>query len=644
MGYLILLQIGSSHQGHCIQSGPTGIKMLVYTATKQEFCEDVRHNTIDEKIRKNFEAILGFKTSKSEMQSWRNSMPYMSNVIAAAEIPDDAGVAIEYRIPQTSKRVDFIVTGTDDAGVPAVVIVELKQWQEAGITDKDAVVETLLGGAWRETTHPSYQAWSYAQLMRDFNEYVYTHSVQLHPCAYLHNCEDGVVLKHAKYKQHVDLAPVFLRHDTKKLAEFIAKYVRKGDRGKSIYDIEKGRIRPSKDLSEHLASLLQGNREFVMIDDQKLVYETALLLSAKASAGKKYVLLVNGGPGTGKSVVAINLLVELTGRGLVTQYVTRNAAPRAVYESKLASSMRKSRISNLFKGSGSFTETESGTFDVLIVDEAHRLNQKSGMFQNMGENQVKELISASKLCVFFLDEDQKVTLSDIGSRDEVMKHAASMQATVVEHTLTSQFRCNGSDGYLAWLDHTLQIRATANETLEGADYEFVVCDNPSHLKSMIVERNGKANRSRMVAGYCWPWVSKKNTKLFDFDFPEYEFTAQWNLDDDGMLWLIKPDSVNQIGCIHTCQGLELEYVGVILGPDLVIREGEVLTDASQRAGQDKSVHGYKSRFKANPVQAKMEADEIIKNTYRVLMSRGQKGCFVWSVDPETNYWLRTSAG
>ena len=262
------------------------------------------------------------------------------------------------------------------------------------------------------------------------------------------------------------------------------------------------------------------------------------------------------------------------------------------------------------------------------------------LFSHLGENQIKEIINAANLSVFFIDEDQRVTLQDIGSHEEIYRHAKNANAEVFEAELASQFRCNGSDGYLSWVDNTLQVRATANPTLDGIDYDFRVCSSPNELRSLINEKNVN-NKSRLVAGYCWEWISKKDSSKVDIAFPEHEFGMQWNLNDDGMLWLIKENSIDQIGCIHTCQGLELEYVGVIIGPDLIVRNGQVQTDAAKRAVYDKSVRGYKKMLKQDPKTAKELADLIIKNTYRVLMSRGQKGCFVWSVDEETNEWLQS---
>jgi DUF2075 family protein len=211
-----------------------------------------------------------------------------------------------------------------------------------------------------------------------------------------------------------------------------------------------------------------------------------------------------------------------------------------------------------------------------------------------------------------------------------------------ELVLESQFRCNGSDGYISWLDNTLQIHETANETLQGIDYDFKVIDNPNELRDLIFEKNKIANKARLVAGYCWKWQSKNDRtgQIKDVIIDEYDFAMRWNLASDGNLWILKPDAVSEVGCIHTCQGLEMDYVGVIIGPDLIVRDGKIITDATKRAGSDKSVHGYKKMHAEDPEAAEALADKIIKNTYRTLMTRGQKGCYIFSVDPETQHYFQ----
>lgn len=618
--------------------------MIIYQSTKDRFLDDVLSNKIDKIILETYFQKTGGRVGESEVKSWTNSMRFMGGLLHDPEIPSDAGVTIEYQIPQTSKRIDFILTGQDEEQTEYAVLIELKQWTDVQPTTKDGVVITRFKDGPREVSHPSYQVWSYAALLQGFNETVYEENIQLKPCAYLHNYERIGGVTDEFYGEYIKKAPLFLAGDIEqeKLRAFIKQYVKYGDKTKIMYRIDSGKIKPSKSLADSLAKMLKGNEEFVMIDEQKVVYETALALAKQSSAENKNVLIVEGGPGTGKSVVAVNLLVALTKQGLLAQYVTKNAAPRTVYESKLTGVLRKTEISNLFTGSGSFVNTEHHIFDALIVDEAHRLNEKSGMFKNKGENQIKEIIQSSKFSIFFIDEDQKVTFSDIGEKEEIAKWAKSMGAVVHGQILSSQFRCNGSDGYLAWLDNVLQIRETANPTLEGIDFDFRVIDSPNELRDLIFEKNKINNKARLVAGYCWDWVSKGDPNKMDIVIPEHDFAMRWNLASDGNLWILAPESVKEVGCIHTCQGLEVDYIGVIIGADLTVRDGKVITDPSKRAKTDASIKGYKKLLQEKPEEAQKKIDAIIKNTYRTLMTRGMKECYVYCTDAEMRSYLRRS--
>lgn len=613
--------------------------MIVYTGTKKTFSNDVVGNEIVDKVLACLKGSVGHFVGEGEVRAFQHSLLYMNNVLLDKGIPNDSGVSIEYQIPQTGKRIDFIISGLDERSSSTAILIELKQWSEGvSVSAKDGVVNTKFFG---EVSHPSYQVWSYAALLEDFNDAVQSDHIALRPCAYLHNYEPDNVITNSFYGEYLQKAPVFLKPDVLKLREFIKKYVKHGDSGAAMYRIDHGRIRPSKSLADKLASLLQGNQEFIMIDDQKVVYETALELAKKAnSGGGKHVLIVEGGPGTGKSVVAVNLLVTLIGKEINARYVTKNAAPREVYESKLSGVLTKTRITNLFNGSGAYTECPLNTFDALIVDEAHRLNERSGMFQNKGENQIKEIIQAARVSVFFIDEDQRVTLKDIGEKEEIVRWAKRLGASVHNRGLSSQFRCNGSDGYLAWLDDTLQIRKTSNTSLDDV-YDFRVIGSPSELRDLIYEKNKISNKARLVAGYCWDWVSKNDPSAKDIEIPEYNFSMRWNLSSDGNLWILKSESVTEVGCIHTCQGLEMDYVGVIIGEDLICRDGVIIADPKKRARTDSSVKGYKKLLKTDPEQAKFRMDAIIKNTYRTLMTRGMKGCYVYCVDKELEAYLRS---
>jgi DUF2075 family protein len=615
--------------------------MIVYTSTKKDFINDVNNFPIEDLILKKFEEKLQRSTGKSEIESWRDSLPYMSRVLSDSEIPDNAGILIEFMIPQSNFRVDFIITGMDDSNKENVVIVELKRWSEVETTEKDGIVKTRFKGGIQETSHPSYQAWSYAAFLSSFNETIYNDSINLKPCAFLHNYSDDGKISNKFYQPYIDLAPIFLKSDIQKLRDFIKVHVKKGDTKNIMYRIENGNIKPSKALADSLVSMLKDQKEeFYMLDDQKVVYETALAGAKKSNELKKNVLIVEGGPGTGKSVVAINLLVGINKIGKIAKYVTKNSAPRAVYKSMLTGSLRGGDIDFLFTGSGSFTETEPNTFDALVVDEAHRLNAKSGMFSNLGENQIKEIINSSKFSVFFLDEAQKVTTRDIGTKDEIEKWAKYFNANIRTLELRSQFRCNGSNGYLSWLDNTLQIKDTANVILDKSDYNFNIVDSPIKMRDIIYSLN-ENNKSRMLAGYCWKWISKNDKSKFDIVFPEFEFQHQWNFADDGMKWIISKDSISEIGCIHTSQGLELETVGVIVGKDLIVRNGKVITNFKERDSNDSSLKGIVGINNIDPDKAYLIADEIIKNTYRTLLTRGMKGCYVYFVDKETEEYFRS---
>lgn len=427
--------------------------MIVYEGVKSDFLQSVESDRIAIEIEENIFTKMGRHTGKSEFRSWENSLTYMYKVLNDSEIPMDAGVAIEYNIPQTSKRVDFLISGYDRADRHGAVIVELKQWDAVEAVDGvDALVRTVVGGGMRELVHPSYQSWSYAQLIRDYNATVQDREIGLYPCVCMHNYirhrYDPIDAK--QYEPYYKEAPVYTKGQLSMLRDYIKRAVARGDNRQVLYEIENGKIRPSKSLQNTIASMLAGNREFIMIDEQKVVYEkilqTALLCQRDF---RKRTIIVQGGPGTGKSVIAVNLLAELTQRDQLVQYVSKNSAPRNVYKRKLKGSFRMSSVDNLFKGSGSYTETDNNRIHTLLVDEAHRLNEKSGMFHNLGENQIKEIIHSAYCSVFFIDESQRVTMDDIGSVEEILKWAQEEGSEVTRMELLSQFRCNGSDGYLA---------------------------------------------------------------------------------------------------------------------------------------------------------------------------------------------------
>lgn len=612
--------------------------MVIYSNTKRGFLSDASH--IEGILERNIREKLGEQSGDGEIRSWHNSLQYMARVIDDRGIPDDSGVALEYNIPVTNNRVDFIITGQDGDGRPQVVMVELKQWQHAQTTEKDGVVVTRYEDGMKETTHPSYQVACYASLLYDFKDAVQSRQIYLHPCAFLHNYEDDGGISGEAYGAYIHKAPLFFKGEEEKLRNFIKAYVRKADHNKSIYIIEDSKIVPSKSLVDSVVNMAEGKPEFRLIDEQKVAYQNILYAYGQyQKTGRKQVVIVKGGPGTGKSVIAVRLLIEMTRKRLLAHYITKNAAPRNVFYKKFMESKSvTSSIKNLFKSSGGYYDKACNEFDMLIVDEAHRLQEHSGRYGNLGENQIKEIIHAAKVSVFFIDEAQIVDFRDIGSIAQIEQWAALEGAVVNRQQLVSQMRCSGSDEYLRWLDHLLQYDGLLPFKLSGTTYDIKIVDSPSEMMKLIKAHNRYRNKSRIVAGYCWEWVSRNKSRVSDIVFPD-GFAHKWNLADDNT-WSISKGSVEQIGCIHTCQGLEFDYVGVIVGEDLLCRDGKILVQPNKRAKSDMSIRGWKTMMAQDPVGTKKKLKQIILNTYRTLMTRGMKGCYLYICDEELRDYIR----
>jgi len=617
--------------------------MIIYSGTKDKFLDDVTNKSLSDIIEDAVRSKMGSNPKFGEIISWKNSLPWMGLILSQTPIPGDAGVAIEYNIPDTRRRVDMIISGLDSDGKNSAVIIELKQWQSCKfVPKKPTVVVTHYIDGEKEVNHPSYQASSYAKAISNCLVDVQNGNIRLQPCAYLHNyvIQDPDPLLDNIYKPCIDEAPIFTRCDGYKLSSFISDHIIYGDCLQTISMIEHGKLRPSRSLQDCIASMMDGNEEFIMIDEQNVAYENiAYHMRSIRGRDKKRTIIVKGGPGTGKSVIAVNLLATFVKEGLNAFFVSKTRAPRYVYEAKIKNSKKDSDIDSLFKWSGLFTDTGANKYDALLIDEAHRLNYKS--FRK-GENQVKELINASKLSVFFIDEGQRVSYNDMGTVEEIRKFAELFGSEVFEYELVSQFRCLGSDRYLEWLDSILQICDTASlDWPEPFDYDFRVFDDPCQMKDEIFRLNEGTNKSRILAATCWEWndTGKNNTNIHDITIPGTDFEMSWNLGNTDT-WAIDQNSVNEVGSVHTCQGLEFEYVGVILGPDISYdpETDRVNTDYLARSKGDRSIHGLKSHKPKEERQ--VIGDQIIRNTYKVLMSRGMKGCFVYCTDPNLRDYIK----
>lgn len=659
--------------------------MIVYQNTAKGFMQDVDSFVIVDRIKEEFKKRAGkINFNPSEEDSWINSLDKMERVIRNSGIADDCGVLVEFGLPSTSKRIDFIIAGRDEQDNKNFIIVELKQWTKAESTDKEDVVVTPYFGR-ALTTHPSYQASSYKSYLSDFNENVYSKKLFPYSCAYLHNYveKNPEPLKAENYVQSVSDSPLYFQHDHVKLQEFIYRHVGKGHGAEILYEIESGNIRPSKQLVDYVTGLFKGNREFILLQEQKVAYEVALETGLTAS--EKTVVIINGGPGTGKSVVSMSLLGSFLKKRKNVFFVAPNASFRDTLLKKLTRGKDTRRAKLLMTGSAKYYNVPADTYDILVIDEAHRL-KNSQAFMYQGENQVADIVKAARFSVFFVDNAQMIRPQDIGSDVEIRKQAERHNARIIDLKLETQFRCEGAEGYVNWIDDVLEIDTTANfDGWDKKSYEFIVADSPNTLRDWVNSKVAAGFNARVLAGYAWPWTSARNGNLnaevADIKIPEHDFAMPWNSRQIGSSWATDEKGFGQVGCVHTSQGLEFDYVGVIVGKDLQFRfldkNGNEIDPLEKTSNEEQSQNtlkeGHFERMVADSTQPYCFLDEgsfakgqffsqwknyydsagkqglnnnpermnrMIRNIYRILLTRGIKGCGVYFCDSNLERYFR----
>ncbi|WP_029596191.1 DUF2075 domain-containing protein [Exiguobacterium chiriqhucha] len=613
--------------------------MIIYNEPKYIFVEHILEKEISYILSKNIEEKMNRRVSASEMTSWENSLSEMMRVIRGESIPDDVNILLEFNLPSTQKRIDFIIAGKDEDGQKNAIIVELKQWTKAELADGDGIVQTAFRGRTQSTVHPSYQALSYRRYLENYLESVdpTESDITLDSCAYLHNYirsrkNEAEPLLNDRYSHYYKEAPIYFKMDDLRLADYVTKRVGAGKGAEIAREIETGKLRPSKKLVETLNLMFEGNEEFILLDEQKVAYEQILTIYTEhvLHTDEKHVVLIKGGPGTGKSVIGLNALKALVNEQALVEYITPNAAFREVLRKKLVRQKSMIEIRDMFKGSGSYVDTQANKIDVLVCDEAHRLKNHGHMQRKIaGENQATQIIRSAKMSVFFIDDEQMISKKDVGSYTLIKEEAKRQDAIIHELTLDSQFRCGGSGNYIQWLSELFNNEATTE--LDGS-YDIRVLDSPQQLMDEVVSKRD----GRVTAGYAWSWTKERidGQLVPDVQIPEHDFAMAWN-DAKRLDWAIHPDGREQIGCIHTVQGLEMTYAGVIIGPDLgydpqsrqLIVRREEFKDSGARPAKPKK----------NEVDA---LEKLVKNTYRTLMTRGMKGCYVYCCDPELQKYMK----
>lgn len=620
--------------------------MRLYAGTTKQFIKDSTLNKISEILKQAFFDYYRYNPSPNEINSWQNSLRAMSQILQYSELFDN-GITLEYQLPLTSKRLDCMVCGHDQNGKQNAVVVELKQWQKAFESECENEVLTHLGGGLRETLHPSVQVSQYRTYLQDTHTAFYgANMVNLFSCSYLHNYrfESNDALLHPKFTETITTSPIFSADSAEDLSGYLHQKLSKGNGEEVLTRIEKSEYKPSKKLMQHVSGVIQGKPEYTLLDEQLIVYDKVLACAKKAASKKeeKSIILIKGGPGTGKSVIAINLMAALLKKNHNTHYATGSKAFTETLRAVIGA-----RGSSQFKYFNSYTTAKNNEVDVLICDEAHRIRKTSNnrftpAAKRSGKDQIEELLNASKVSVFFIDDKQVVRPDEIGSVDYIKAYAERENIPVEDFELEAQFRCSGSDGFVNWINNTLGIQRTANVLWDTRNetYDLKIFSDPEEMDQAIREKAAQGFSARMTAGFCWEWSKPKPDGTLVDDVVIGNYKRPWNANPDAgrlakgipkaSLWAYDPEGIDQVGCIYTAQGFEFDYAGVIIGQDLKYDWDKNDWTGLKEHSHDTMVKRSKDRFL-----------ELTKNTYRVLLSRGIKGCYIYFADKDTERFFRS---
>jgi uncharacterized protein len=621
--------------------------MLIYQAPSAKFINDIRENTISDIMTENYRSRLGRNPGTPEFVSWQNSLSRVRDLLEIGKIIDTF-VALEYEVPYNQSRLDCLLFGKGKNDVPNVVLIELKQWSSVrSLEEEGNFVETYTGGNERIVPHPSQQVKGYHNYMMGFvEEFEKEPSMTLFSCAYCHNYSrtDDKGLHNPIYKELIAEFPLFTKEDTKLLGSRLKELLENGSGFEIFNRFMQSRLHPSKKLLDNVKKIIRNDVVFSLLNEQ-LVAKNLIWARCRRAIKKieKSVIIVHGGPGTGKSVIALNILAEAAQKKLNVRYGCKSK-PFIEGLKNLTGRGVEIVFNNLYQFvPGKVKENE---LDLLLIDEAHRIEKSSNHRYTLAQDrtdmpQMEQLVRCSKTTVFFIDDRQNVRSSEVGNSGLIREVADKFGAGLHEVSLQTQYRCMGSNDYLIWVESVLGYSEEKRIFRKNDQFDFRIFSSPKEIMDLLMNKESeKPNSARMVAGFCWPWSSSldkngelvKDVKIVDFAMP-WETHGNITRIPKGYVkwyeWAYKPEGIKQVGCIYTAQGFEFDYVGVIIGNDLCVdRSGQKLS-ADILATKDTTLRSNRENF-----------EKHVKNIYRTLLTRGMKGCYVYFTDKNTEQFFR----
>ena len=611
--------------------------MILYEGTIETFNDDVMQNCVADRAAEKYTSHYNRKPAPSEYRSWQNSLPILNQAFRYAELKDNK-ILLEYELPYSSQRIDVLLFGKSVDDTENIVILELKQWSNDGLKDSDSEGNVFVKYAfWREQAHPSLQVEGYYYHLKDFKKiFEEKNAPVLSGSTYVHNYsrQNNPVLFSEKFSEPIKKFPLFGKEDAIVLARYLKDKLQGGG-GQLLFERFTGSpVRSSKRLLEHTSKMINEQQIFNLIDDQIAVYNSIMhRVKMITKTKEKSLVIIKGGPGTGKSVIALEVMGELLRQGKKVMHATGSSA--------FTNTLRHivgTRAKHFFKFFFNFTKESENSIDVLICDEAHRIRKDSNDYGvpakfKSKDPQIDDLIRPAKLSIFFIDEHQIVRPKEQGSvaliKETAQKFGIKTE-NVVEFELQTQFRCSGSDAYLQWLDHVLEVRDT--EIIEfDTKMSLRVFDNPQTMYHEIQKRNLESNnKSRIVAGFCWPWSNPNADGTLVNDVKIGDFEMPWENKNQFWKWAIDKSGMDQVGTVYTAQGMEFDYIGVIFGNDLVY-------DWASNKWRAVPENSFDSQIKRN----NPELLNHLKNVYRVLLSRAHKGVYIYFIDKETERYFKS---
>jgi hypothetical protein len=585
----------------------------------------------------------GQRPSPGEKRSWERSIPALRAVLLAAGL-GDVEMLVEYQLPLTSKRADVVLAGRHPkTGRASYVVVELKQWSHADLFEDSNELVLVEQYGMRPVSHPIIQVRGYVEYMTEFTSVLAEEPGAVAGVAYLHNATDDGVSRLFGLPGD-DHGRMFTGQGRGEFQSFLTSRLAPGQGGADVADeLLRSRISPSRQLLAVAAEEVQQRERFVLLDAQRDAYSLVLHEVEQArQSNRKTAIVVSGGPGSGKSVIALSLLGELSRRGRGVIHATGSRSFTQTLR-KVAGA-RAPRVRKLFQYFNSFTAARPNDLDAVILDEAHRIRETSANRWTRGEHrtgrpQVDELLAAARVPVFLLDQYQVVRPGELGTVEDIEAHAAAVGIDVVKIDLDAQFRCGGSQAYVTWVERLLGLQPGGPIDWIGDDhFEVDVVSSPDEMERRLALHLEGSYSARIAAGYCWPWSDPRPDGSLVPDVQIDGWSRPWNLKGDrsvggappAALWATDSAGFGQVGCVYTAQGFEYDYAGVILGSDLVWRGDHWVPQREANRDPD-----FKNRTKVSDA----DFNALVRNVYKVLMTRGMRGVLLYSTDDETRKFI-----